>query len=139
MRSSASATTLRRTDGSPCQRRRRADREAKRLAGTRVPLFDVPLGPLQDQDHVLIRGFVRQDDELVAAEPGDEIGAAEGGAQHARRLEEQAVAGLVAQLVVHALEAVHVREQQQAAGAAALQQLEPLVRGVRRRGDCSAR
>ena len=53
---------------------------------------------------------VEQQRELVAAEARDGVGAAHAGAQALGRLHEHAVAGLVAEVVVDALEVVEVDE-----------------------------
>ena len=63
------------------------------------------------------------DDELVAAEAGDEVARAHGRAQPARDLDEQLVAGRVAEGVVDDLEVVQVEEE---AGQAAGARPEPL-------------
>ena len=52
-----------------------------------------------------------QDGELVAAEAGDQIGVAHGGLEPLRDLDQQPVAGLVAEAVVDDLEVVEVEEQ----------------------------
>ena len=53
-----------------------------------------------------------EDGELVAAEPGDQVAVAHGGAQPGRDLHEQVVPGLVAGDVVDRLEPVEVQQQE---------------------------
>ena len=63
--------------------------------------------------HRLVVGLeqLEQDRELVAAEPGDDVAGADRRAQPHGDLDEQAVAGVVADAVVDLLEAVEVDEQ----------------------------
>ena len=51
------------------------------------------------------------DRELVAAHPGDEVAGPDAAAQAAATRDEELVAGVVAEAVVHVLEAVEVEEQ----------------------------
>jgi hypothetical protein len=72
-------------------------------------------------------GFGQQGDELVAAEPGDEVdGIARDGVagaqvvgEHSGHLAERLVAGRMSELVVDLLEAVEVDHQQRPAAAVA--------------------
>ena len=77
--------------------------------------------PLGDGDRVVGPGDVlAHEHELVAAEAGGHLVAADGGAQALGDGEQQAVAGVVAEAVVDDLEAVEVDEQHGDAAAAAL-------------------
>ena len=71
-------------------------------------------------------GGRQQDRELVAAEPGHEVGLAQRPAQHDRRRHDELVAGVVAAGVVDLLEVVEVEQQQGAAGPGAGAQVEVL-------------
>ena len=64
------------------------------------------------------RAAFDEHDELVAADPGDRVGLAERRREPRRDGTQQAVAGVVAERVVHLLEAVEVDEQRRAVGAA---------------------
>ena len=70
------------------------------------------------RDGVGLVDVLADDDELVAAEAGDQVAGAHGGAQPVGHLDEQLVAGGVAERVVDDLEVVEVEEEAgQAAGA----------------------
>ena len=69
---------------------------------------------------LLAGDVVAQDGELVAAEAGDDVGRAHGRAQPVGHRDQQAVAGGVAEAVVHHLEPVEVEEQHRDALVVAL-------------------
>ena len=70
------------------------------------------------RDDVVLVDVLADDDELVATEAGDQVSGAHRGAQPGRHLDEQLVAGGVAEGVVDDLEVVEVEEEAgQAAGA----------------------
>ena len=71
-------------------------------------------------DLVDVARLVAQHDELVAAEPGDRVALARAGAEPRGDLDEQGVAEVVAEAVVHVLEAVEVEQQHADDRAAAL-------------------
>ena len=56
-----------------------------------------------------LAGVRQEDRELVATHAGDEIGGTHGRAQAPRHLDEDVVAGLVAECVVHRLEPVEIQ------------------------------
>ncbi len=62
----------------------------------------------------------QQDRELIAAEPGDRVGAAQAVAEQRGDRHDQAVSGLVAEGVVDGLEVVEVEHEQRAAVAIAI-------------------
>ena len=105
-------------------RRRTPSRVA---ACSRTALHDGPADPLG-------AGLVavgQQHGELVATEPGDDVGVAHGPAQDAADRDEELVAGVVAEAVVDLLEVVEVEQQDRAALAVATAALEvPLELGV---------
>ena len=69
-------------------------------------------------------GVGEQDGELVAAQPRDHVGVADGAAQQAADGDQELVAGVVAEGVVDLLEVVEVEQQQRAARAVAPAPLE---------------
>ena len=79
----------------------------------------------------LVLDAAAQHGELVAAEAGDHVAVADGAAQPLRDLDQQAVAGLVAEAVVDDLEVVEVEEQHGDALAAARRR-RAAPRGTRR-------
>ena len=82
----------------------------RRLDGER--LVHRAIGALGDGDGVVLgHELVAQDHELVAAEAGDGVARAKRIAQPLRQRHQQAVAGAVAEAVVHDLEVVDVAEQ----------------------------
>ena len=70
--------------------------------------FEQPLG---DRDRERLVRLLEQERELVAAEPGEGVARADRRGEAPRDLLEQLVAGVVAERVVHLLEAVEVDEQ----------------------------
>ena len=74
--------------------------------------------------------LLAQDDELVAAETRDRVGLAHGGADRARRLDEELVADGVTERVVHGLEAVEVDEQRREHAAVPPDARERLVESI---------
>ena len=71
-------------------------------------------------DHGAAVGYaVEQDRELVAAEPGERVAAAQDGLQAARDLDQQLVAVVVPERVVDLLEAIEVDQQHRAEPVAA--------------------
>ena len=69
--------------------------------------------PFSQSDRLLTVAQLRaQHHELVASEPGDGVGVADGGRQAAGRLDQQLIAAGVTYRVVDHLEAVEVAEQQ---------------------------
>ncbi len=81
----------------------------------------------QRGDVVGLREIVADDGELVAAEPGDEIGLVDAGAQPHRHFLEQFVADRMAEAVVDALEAVEIEIEQRQPAAMAAHALERLL------------
>ena len=67
--------------------------------------------PLGERDGVVLADLLAHDDELVAAEAGDQVAGAHRRAQPVGHLDEQLVAGGVAERVVDDLEVVQVQEQ----------------------------
>src|SRR5919197_4842015 len=84
-----------------------------------------PLGDVRGVDRV---GDALHHEELVAVQPGGQVGVPGGGPDPARGLLQQHVAGLVPVGVVDLLEAVQVdQDHRDAAGAAALQPAQRLL------------
>ena len=72
------------------------------------------------QDPFLVRGGREEDGELVAAEPRDGAGRADGALQPERHLAQEVVALGVAERLVDLLELVEVEDEDRRAGAAAV-------------------
>ncbi len=79
-------------------------------------LGDRGAGPLGDVDRLALGAeLLAEDQELVAAEARDGVAGAQDRLQSPRELDEERVAGVVAQAVVDRLEAVEVEEHQREA------------------------
>ena len=96
----------------------RGDADRGRQRDAEAVGFEKPVGrePIADalaDRHGAVAGGVGQDErELVAAEPGDDVGFARAGANHAGRFHERTAAEQMPVRVVDRLEAVEIDEQQ---------------------------
>ena len=102
------------------------------VAGSESEVGRTALGDLRAQvlaqlQRALDIGLRHQDRELVAGEPGDDIGGANPLAHHPGDLADQVVAGVVAERVVDRLEAVDVDDHHRAAAAVASAEGDVLV------------
>ena len=99
--------------------------------------FQHPVGHLDDVD--VVAGVLDQHGELVAAEPGHGVAGPHAGVQALGHLDEQPVAGGVAEAVVDLLEAVQVEEQHGHRRRLALGPLEGVVDPVLEQGPVGQR
>ena len=95
--------------------------------------------PLGQRDGVGLADLLAHDDELVAAEPGDQVAGADGGAQPLGDLDEQLVTGGVAERVVDDLEVVQVEEQAGEVSAAGHEPAGDVLRQQRAVGQLGQR
>ncbi len=82
-------------------------------------------------DRARLGEILEHGEELVAAQPRDEVARAQAGSQAARDLDQEAVAHGMAVRVVHLLEAVEVDEEGGEAAAPPARPLDRLVEGGR--------
>ena len=83
---------------------------------------------------VQVDEVLQQHRELVATEPGDRVRAADAAAQAIGHGQQHVIAADMAQLVVHRLEAVDVREQHRHACRAALDPGQRMVESIGEQG-----